>query len=156
MSGTVPTDREVPEERDIETDLYAGRVRYVISRYYASRAQGCFDRATRNNASVRGTVVVGFTIGSGGQITRSSVGRNTTGNDTLGHCLANQGSHVALARAPWRTADVPRNAVLALSRTVRRQPGRPRPNRSAGAWPVSGPSTVAVGSLSAEVERWKS
>ena len=88
--GPPPTSTDVPEERDIETDLYTGRVRYVISRYYASRAQGCFDRATRNQRTVRGRVVIAFTIGTSGAVSRSSVGQNSTGINSLGECLANQ------------------------------------------------------------------
>ena len=36
------------------------------------------------------TVIVAFTIGGDGQVTEASVSRNTTGNETLGRCLAAQ------------------------------------------------------------------
>jgi TonB family protein len=78
------------EERDIAMELYASRVRFLISRYYAVQAQSCFEDATRNNPSVRGTVVVAFTIGADGQVTRSSVASNSTGISTLGSCIANR------------------------------------------------------------------
>lgn len=87
-ANAVPT--EVPEDRDMAMELYTGRVRFVIRRYYASRAQSCFDRATRNEQELRGTVVVSFTIGADGQVGNTSVARNSTGNDTLGTCLAGQ------------------------------------------------------------------
>jgi TonB family protein len=71
-------------------DLYAARVRFVIRRYYAARAQSCFDHATRNNPTLDGQVVVALTVGRDGNVTRSSVARNTTGDDALGRCLATQ------------------------------------------------------------------
>lgn len=97
-ANTVPT--EVPEDRDMAMELYTGRVRFVIRRYYAARAQSCFDRATRNEQELRGTVVVSFTIGADGQVGRTSVARNTTGNDTLGTCLAGQMSSWRLPPPP--------------------------------------------------------
>jgi TonB family protein len=81
---------EVGDERDLEFELYVSRVRYAIRRYYAPRAQSCFEHATRNDPNVRGTVVVRFSINADGSVTNSSVLRNTTGNDPLGRCLANQ------------------------------------------------------------------
>ncbi|MEM9188165.1 MAG: AgmX/PglI C-terminal domain-containing protein [Myxococcota bacterium] len=88
-TGQVPTGEE-PEGRDIEMELYAYRVRYVIQRYYASRARSCFEHASRNTeGNVSGRVVIGFTIGSDGQVTRSSVRSNGTGVNSLGTCLAN-------------------------------------------------------------------
>jgi TonB family protein len=87
MTDTVP---EETDERDLEFELYVGRVRYAIRRYYAPRAQSCFEHATRNDPNVRGTVVVRFSINADGSVTNSSVLRNTTGNEALGRCLANQ------------------------------------------------------------------
>ncbi|MFW5925643.1 MAG: AgmX/PglI C-terminal domain-containing protein [Myxococcota bacterium] len=81
---------EISEERDVAMDQYGSRVRYVVRRYYAERAQRCFDRATRNEPGVSGTVVVGLAIGADGEVTRASVGRNTTGDSELGDCLAGQ------------------------------------------------------------------
>jgi TonB family protein len=94
----------VPEERDIATEMYSSRVYFVIGRYYASRAQSCFDRATRNTPDVHGEVRVRFTIGASGNVTDTSVTRNTTGDDTLGRCLAGQvGS--------WRLPEPPEGGV---------------------------------------------
>ncbi|MCB9619664.1 MAG: AgmX/PglI C-terminal domain-containing protein [Sandaracinus sp.] len=81
---------EVPEERDLELELYGSRVRFVVQRYYAARAQTCFDRATRNNPSVSGTVVVKMTIGADGHVSGTSIVRNTTGDEVLGNCLRSQ------------------------------------------------------------------
>ena len=95
-----------PEERDIELELYAGRVRYVIRRYYATRAQSCFDRATRNDPTLRGTVLVGFTIGADGQVGRAEVRRNTTGNAPLGACLSGQVTTWRLPAPPGGSLDL--------------------------------------------------
>jgi hypothetical protein len=79
-----------PGERDIEMDMYAGRVRFLIRRYYAARAQTCFDRATRVNPSLSGSVSIGMTIGPDGAVSAARVARNTTGDDVLGTCLQNE------------------------------------------------------------------
>lgn len=96
MSGEL----EVPEERDIEMELYSTRVRFLIRSYYAARAQSCFDRATRNNPSVSGTVVVGMTIAADGSVSNTRVARNTTGNESLGNCLSAQVSSWRLSAPP--------------------------------------------------------
>lgn len=103
MTSTMSTSMgeiEVPEERDIEMELYSARVRFLIQRYYASRAQSCFDRATRNNPSVSGTVVISMTIGAEGNVSRTRVARNTTGNEPLGNCLSAQVSSWRLSAPP--------------------------------------------------------
>jgi TonB family protein len=100
--GTMPPGFEDEgEERDIEMDMYAGQVRRVISQYYAARAQSCFDRATRNNNQLRGTVVVRFTVGPSGNVTRANPLRNTTGDDDLGACLAAQVASWRLPAPPY-------------------------------------------------------
>jgi TonB family protein len=85
--GTGVSD-EVPEERDIAMSMYSQRVRFVIARYYASRAQTCFDLATRNNPELTGEVRIRLTIGADGAVTNATPAANTTGNATLGQCLA--------------------------------------------------------------------
>ncbi len=101
---TPPTD--APEERDLELDLYSSRVRYVIRRYYANRAQACFDRATRNAPTVSGTVVVSMTIGADGSISRARTTRNTTGDENLGQCLQAQVSTWRLPPPPGGSLDM--------------------------------------------------
>lgn len=86
---TVPADAP-EEERDLLLDLYATQVRRFIRTYYATRAQSCFDHASRNNEGIRGTVVVTFTIAADGKIPTARATRNTTGDDALGGCLVNQ------------------------------------------------------------------
>jgi hypothetical protein len=76
------------EEADIAMERYAVQVRRFIRNYYAQRAAGCFDHETRTTGqTVRGTVVVGFTIGADGHVQNAAVSRNTTGNTNLGQCL---------------------------------------------------------------------
>jgi TonB family protein len=104
---------EVPEERDLEMSMYSTRVRYAIQRYYARRAQRCFERATRNNPQVAGTVVVALTIGTDGQVQKGSVSRNTTGNDALGKCLASEVQQWKLSPPP---GDEPLTMELPFSR----------------------------------------
>ena len=81
---------EFEPERDIALDLYGAQVRRVIRQYYAKRAQSCFDRASRNNEALRGTVVVAFSVAADGQVQNAKPVRNTTGDEALGRCLASQ------------------------------------------------------------------
>ena len=91
MTGSsTPGPTDVPEERDFQMDLYSSQVRFVIQRYYAARAQTCFEHATRNNPTVSGVVVVSMTIGADGGVSGTRAIRNTTGNAELGTCLATQ------------------------------------------------------------------
>ena len=79
-----------PPERDIAMDLYSAKVRSVVRRYYAPRAQSCFSRATKNNPALHGTVVINMTVGATGQVTKTSVQRNSTGDSNLATCLKGQ------------------------------------------------------------------
>jgi TonB family protein len=85
---TTPTD--TPPEGEMEMEMYASRVRYLVRRYYLPRSQSCFEHATRNNPSLHGQVMVSLTIGATGTVTSSSVARNSTGDTGLGSCLATQ------------------------------------------------------------------
>lgn len=88
---TVPADPgEAPPETEMEVEMYTSRVRYLIRRYYLPRSQSCFEHATRNNPSLHGQVTVSLTIGASGNVTSSSVARNSTGDTQLGSCLATQ------------------------------------------------------------------
>lgn len=92
----------VEDTRDLEMDAYAGRVRRVIREYYAARARNCYDRATRNNPYLRGTVLVRFTIGTDGNVRNASITHNTTGDESLGRCIAGQ-------IGTWRLPPPPRD-----------------------------------------------
>ena len=81
-------------------DLYAGRVRFLISRYYAARAQTCFDRATRSDPSLSGTVTMGMTISATGSVSSARVVRNSTGDANLGVCLQNEMRQWTLSPPP--------------------------------------------------------
>lgn len=87
MSTDTGTD-EGPGE--MELSYYSSQVRYVMRRYYASRAQSCFDRATRNTPTLSGQVVVAMTIGDDGNVSSARATRNSTGDDDLGTCLSRQ------------------------------------------------------------------
>ncbi len=95
------------EERDVELEMYAGRVRFLVQRYYSARAQTCFDHATINNPGLHGAVVIDMTIGSSGEVSAASVARNSTGDAELGGCLARQvGS--------WRVSPPPSGEPLQM------------------------------------------
>ena len=100
-------EEEVGEEPDYEMDDYSTRVRNVVRTYYARRAQNCFELATRNHESVRGTVVIGFRIGADGAISRAEVVRNTTKIETLGACLRAQVDSWQLPPPPEGRAPLP-------------------------------------------------
>lgn len=90
-----PTPREEPPapkdpEAEMELELYGGRVRYAISRYYGGATKACFDAATRNNETLSGTVVVAAVVGADGQVLRASLSRNSTGDQSLAECLTTQ------------------------------------------------------------------
>ena len=105
-NGSNDVGEEIPEDRDLEMELYSSRVRFVIRRYYAARAQACFDRATRNQPTISGTVVVNMSINAEGAVTRSSIARNTTGDSSLGNCLENQVSTWRLPPPPGGGLDM--------------------------------------------------
>lgn len=85
-----PAPADAPQERDLELEMYSSRVRYAVSRYYAARAQSCFDNITKNVPDLRGTVQVAFKIAESGQVSGSRVAKNTTGHAGLGTCLVSQ------------------------------------------------------------------
>jgi TonB family protein len=93
--------------RDREMDAYANSVRGFIRQYYIQRASSCFEHESRNNESVRGTVVIGFEIPADGQVRSARVVRNTTGSDALGGCLARQVGSWRLPAPPEGEAPLP-------------------------------------------------
>ena len=100
-------EEEMGEEPDYEMEEYSTRVRNVVRTYYARRAQNCFELATRNHESVRGTVLIGFRIGADGEISRVEVVRNTTNIETLGACLRAQVDSWQLPPPPEGRAPLP-------------------------------------------------
>jgi TonB family protein len=83
---------EAPEDpEEVAMENYGLHVRRVIREFYIRRAQTCFDHESRVDGNpVRGTVLIGFTIEESGQVSNTTVDRNTTGRDALGQCLASQ------------------------------------------------------------------
>jgi outer membrane biosynthesis protein TonB len=102
----------VEDSRDLVMDSYAGDVRRVIRQYYSARAGNCYERATRNNAFLRGTVVIAFTIGLEGNVTNARSVHNTTGDEPLAACLAGQ---VGSWRLPPPPRDRPVNFEMPFS-----------------------------------------
>ena len=88
------------EEPDLAMEAYTTQVRNVVRTYYATRAQSCFEHETRNEQSVRGTVVIGFDVQADGSARNAHVVRNTTGIQTLGGCLARQVGSWQFPRPP--------------------------------------------------------
>lgn len=102
-AATPDPSAQTPE---MELEMYSARVRYLVRRYYASRAQSCFDQATADNPSLSGQVVVSFHVGADGHVTSARVSRNTTGNDALGSCLARQAEQWSLSPPPSGEVDL--------------------------------------------------
>jgi outer membrane biosynthesis protein TonB len=75
---------------ETELELYAGRVRFAISRYYAGATKSCFDKATQLDSTLSGTVVIATKVAADGQVKDASPSRNSTGDQSLGECLASQ------------------------------------------------------------------
>ncbi|MFO0714779.1 MAG: AgmX/PglI C-terminal domain-containing protein [Sandaracinus sp.] len=81
-------DTIAEEEPDLVMDHYSVTVRRFIRNYYAQRAAACFEHESRTTGqTIRGTVVIAFTIGGDGHAQNASVSRNTTGSAALGQCL---------------------------------------------------------------------
>lgn len=80
------SDTEV-DDADMETAMYASRVRSVIRTYYRPRAQTCFDRALRNDPELRGTIMMRFNIAGSGQVSGARVVSNSTNHDEVGRCI---------------------------------------------------------------------
>lgn len=95
-------------EEDILLDAYSSHVRRHIREYYARRAQTCFDHESRvDQAAVRGTVLIGFTIMGSGEVRNTTIERNTTGRDSLASCLERQVSSWRLPRPPEGIDELP-------------------------------------------------
>jgi hypothetical protein len=76
------------DEADLVMEHYSVTVRRYIRNYYALRAASCFDHESRaTGETVRGAVVVAFTIAGNGRVEGARVTRNTTNRDSLGACL---------------------------------------------------------------------
>ncbi len=53
----------------------------------AGQARGCYERALRNNAALKGRLTVNVRIGPQGQVCSASVGSNTLGDPGVGSCV---------------------------------------------------------------------
>ena len=64
-----------------------GSVASVIKKR-KSAIRKCYESALRTNSKVAGKVIVQFTVGPRGRVTKSSVSSNSTGDDGVGKCIA--------------------------------------------------------------------
>lgn len=105
---TGSTTTGTPETPDpaLEMEMYSGRVRYLVRRYYSGRAQSCFNDATERNPSLSGQVVLSIHIAADGQVSGAHVRSNTTGDDGLGACLAAQANSWQVGPPPAGETDM--------------------------------------------------
>lgn len=65
-------------DRDAITRFVKMRIRAI---------QGCYERELKRNVTLRGKVVVRFTIGETGRVTEVEIDENTLGNDAVVSCI---------------------------------------------------------------------
>jgi hypothetical protein len=82
-----------------EGDFDSGQVvRLIRQRLPAIRA--CYERELRRDATLRGVVLVDFTIGSDGRVSAQSISRNTTGDVAVAECVASVVSRLRWSPGP--------------------------------------------------------
>ncbi len=78
-------------EGSVETE--SGEVdRNALAKFVKSRLpaiQGCYERELKRNPSLKGKVVVRFTIGTNGRVTEIDIEENSLGNQDVGGCIKN-------------------------------------------------------------------
>jgi TonB family protein len=82
ISGRVVDSSPEVESGDIDRD---GLARFVKARL--SAIQGCYEAQLKRNPSLRGKIVVRFTIGENGRISDVEIDENTMGNDEVASCI---------------------------------------------------------------------
>ena len=70
------------ESSDVDREALA---RYVKQRKAA--ITGCYEKELKRNPSLKGKVVVRFTIGTNGRVTEIDIEENTLGNEAVGSCI---------------------------------------------------------------------
>lgn len=104
LSGTVADPSEEP---DYQMQMYSTQVRRFIRQYLLPSATSCFEHASATQRdSVHGTVAIGFDIDARGHAQGATIDRNTTGIDTLAHCLQSNVSSWQLPPPPADTAPI--------------------------------------------------
>ena len=70
------------DTKDVDREALA---RYVKLR--KSAIQACYEKELKRNPSLKGKVVVRFTISTSGRVTEIDIEENTLGNDAVGSCI---------------------------------------------------------------------
>jgi len=89
-SGSEPESKPENPQDSIDrfrAGLNADSVRMVVQ-HHLPQVRACYDRALKQQATLKGIVEIRFTISEQGAATSSGVHRNTTGHLGLGLCLA--------------------------------------------------------------------
>jgi outer membrane biosynthesis protein TonB len=81
ISGHV-TDAEPDVSGDVDRE---GLARYVKARLKS--IQSCYERELKRNSSLKGKIVVRFTIGSNGRTKEVEIDENKLGSDEVGNCI---------------------------------------------------------------------
>jgi TonB family protein len=82
IRGRVQDAAPEVESSDVDREALA---RYVKQRKAA--ITGCYEKELKRNPSLKGRVVVRFTIGTNGRVTEIDIEENTLGNDAVGSCI---------------------------------------------------------------------
>ncbi len=73
---------EMPDSAEVDRDALA---RYVKMRLKA--IQSCYEKELKRNPSIKGKVVVRFTITSAGRASNVEIEENSVGNEAVGNCI---------------------------------------------------------------------
>jgi TonB family protein len=79
---------EADSAEQVRATLDADSVRMVVS-HHMPQVRACYDRALKQQETIRGTVEVKFEVSAKGRVGSATVHRNTTGHAGLGACIAN-------------------------------------------------------------------
>jgi TonB family protein len=71
----------------MKAELNADSVRMVV-RHYLPQVRSCYERALKQRQELRGLVEIRLRIEDSGEVSSTSVYRNTTDHEGLGKCLA--------------------------------------------------------------------
>jgi len=88
-SGTGTASSPEPDTAEqVRATLDADSVRMVVS-HHMPQIRACYDRALKQQETIRGVVEIQFEISARGRVRESKVHRNTTAHVGLGACIAN-------------------------------------------------------------------
>ncbi len=78
---------EPDSAEQVRATLDADSVRMVVS-HHMPQVRACYDRALKQQETIRGVVEVQFEVTAKGRVSEAKVHRNTTGHAGLGNCIA--------------------------------------------------------------------